>query len=321
MSNTVFESKEEETKVLKYLENNPIEAYWDYRDKLNEEQIERIFFHDNPYNGLNEIEHELYLYNLDYIDKEKVTYVEKIKEMFQLHDRENQDDIDQIIFDNIYYDMNMEELLNRSSVNIFITLYSNYDCLSSNYLECQSGYCYKESYFGDMLDFLNINPQGFKKYVKEFYPDGISFTGHFPNKKERNGRNIVSFESLYRELINNSTPGLFVFVKNYSIKEAIRFICEFNSSEYKYLYIEPDTLCGIFCDWLGGGSMLECEIENPHIPIDICKDRGSKSTRIEVSVERDQCCHYTISSVYGVSSDFFQGGGFILEKTKESKTA
>ena len=40
---------------------------------------------------------------------------------------------------------------------------SNYDCINSCWLESQGGFRYKESYFGDMIDTLRLNPAKVKK--------------------------------------------------------------------------------------------------------------------------------------------------------------
>ena len=42
---------------------------------------------------------------------------------------------------------------------------SDYDCINSNWFESQGGYSYEESYFGDMVDSLNLNPAQVKKLL------------------------------------------------------------------------------------------------------------------------------------------------------------
>ena len=77
---------------------------------------------------------------------------------------------------------------------------TSYDCINSNWLESQEGYRYKESYFGDMIDALNLNPAKVKKMLVE---KGYSVYGRFPDKKYRDGKEQVSYEQFYQELINS----------------------------------------------------------------------------------------------------------------------
>ena len=61
-----------------------------------------------------------------------------------------------------------------------VEMLSNYDCINSNWLESQEGYRYKESYFGDMIDALNLNPAKVKKMLVE---KGYTVYGRFPDEK------------------------------------------------------------------------------------------------------------------------------------------
>ena len=51
-------------KCQKYLQENPITIYWDYRDKLSLEQIEKLMRSQEDY---YELENDLWERNIDYI--------------------------------------------------------------------------------------------------------------------------------------------------------------------------------------------------------------------------------------------------------------
>ena len=54
---------------------------------------------------------------------------------------------------------------NTDEIRVRVEMLSNYECINSNWLESQEGYRYKESYFGDMIDALNLNPSKVKKML------------------------------------------------------------------------------------------------------------------------------------------------------------
>lgn len=104
--------------------------------------------------------------------------VSKLKdECIRLHDfgeeevdkffQEHEDEIREEIYDRNDSDTLKELLKNTDDIPVRVEMLSNYDCINSNWLESQEGYRYKESYFGDMIDALNLNPAKVKKMLVE----------------------------------------------------------------------------------------------------------------------------------------------------------
>lgn len=59
---------------------------------------------------------------------------------------------------------------------------------------------YRESYFGDMVDVLNLNPAKVKKMLLE---NDVKCYGSFPNYKHREGKELVSYADFWQELQNS----------------------------------------------------------------------------------------------------------------------
>jgi hypothetical protein len=100
------------------------------------------------------------------------------------------------------YSDGIEKLLkNTCAIPVRIELLSNYDCINSHWFESQGGFSYEESYFGDMVDALRLNP---KKVKQLLLAHGEKARGRFPDRKSRDGLELVSYEQFYEELINSS---------------------------------------------------------------------------------------------------------------------
>lgn len=311
--------------VLKYVADNPVEMYYDYDwdDKLSEDNIKNIFKNTSSAEKIQDavwsVENDINEYNMDYIDDCIDSMVENILEEHDIdkYDYENDDleeGIRELVRENYIFNMNMDSLLSKSTVNVVATMHSNYDCLASNWSEERSGgYIYKESYFKDMIDFLNINPAEFKKKVIERNNSEIGqrcttprVQGSFPNLKHRTGKELISIESLLVELENNSSPSCFIFILEMTVDEAIEL---FKSKEKaKYLKVGAGTMCGIYSNWEGGGSFLECDVINPELKI---KLKRSKYTEIDIDIEPNKHSH-TVDSVYGMCRSAFKGGSLQL---------
>lgn len=114
--------------------------------------------------------------------------------------QEHEDEIREEIYDRNDSDTLKELLKNTDDIPVRVEMLSNYDCINSNWLESQEGYRYKESYFGDMIDALNLNPAKVKKMLVE---KGYTVYGRFPDKNTGTARNRYPMNS---STMNSSTP-------------------------------------------------------------------------------------------------------------------
>lgn len=279
--------------------------YVDYNSSLDEhtDLIQKCIDNKNC-DALYEAIDEWYLdspeYSFEYYDKELIS---DICRKFDVDDYEAEEIFEEFrdeIRDHYYNvdDSNVLKDLVRNSrpINIRIPLYSNYDCINSHYFE--GGYAYRESYFGDMVDVLNLNPAKVKKMLLE---NDVKCYGSFPNYKNRDGKEFVSYADFWQE-IQNSCCGanLLVFVGKVDIQDLID-----NNFELKEITIPRGNNCGLFSDTYGGGSVIEMELQKDFtIKLDV--PRKKNLTKYDsFSLLIDETNGYSINQVYGVSSEFF----------------
>ena len=239
-------------------------------------------------------------YSFEYYDKELIS---DICRKFDVDDYEAEEIFEEFrdeIRDHYYNvdDSNVLKDLVRNSrpINIRIPLYSNYDCINSHYFE--GGYAYRESYFGDMVDVLNLNPAKVKKMLLE---NDVKCYGTFPNYKHRDGKELVSYADFWQELQNSCCgANLLVFVGKVDIQDLID-----NNFELKEITIPRGNNCGLFSDTYGGGSVLEMELQKDFtIKLDVPRKKGlTKYDSFSLLI--DETNGYSINQVYGVSSEFF----------------
>ena len=186
-------------------------------------------------------------------------------------------------------------LKNTGDIPVRVEMLSNYDCINSNWLESQEGYRYKESYFGDMIDALNLNPARVKRMLVE---KGYTVYGRFPDKKYRDGKEQVSYEQFYHELINSCCgANLLTYIGKVSLQEL--YDAGFSLKE---VIIPKGNCCGIFSSMYGGGSLLEMELrKDVRLKLEV---RDCHGFRFRLDNERSEY-ECSIKHVYGVCDSFF----------------
>lgn len=180
-------------------------------------------------------------------------------------------------------------------IPIRVEMLSDYDCINSNWFESQGGYSYEESYFGDMVDSLNLNPAQVKKLLTSH---GYKVYGRFPNRKSRNGKEQVSYEQFYEELINSCCgANLLTYIGKVSLKEL--YDADFSLKE---VIIPKGNCCGLFSSTYGGGSLLEMELkQDVKLKLEV---KGCNGFRFRLDDERSKY-DCSIQHVYGVDDSFF----------------
>ena len=180
-------------------------------------------------------------------------------------------------------------------IPIRVEMLSDYDCINSNWFESQGGYSYEESYFGDMVDSLNLNPAQVKKLLTSH---GYKVYGRFPNRKSRNGKEQVSYEQFYEELINSCCgANLLTYIGKVSLQEL--YDADFSLTE---VIIPKGNCCGLFSSTYGGGSLLEMELkQDVKLKLEV---KGCNGFRFRLDDERSKY-DYSIQHVYGVDDSFF----------------
>ena len=216
---------------------------------------------------------------------------EDVDDFFDGHEDEIRDEI---------YNRNdsdvLKDLIKRTDdIPIRVEMLSNYDCINSNWFESQGGYRYEESYFGDMVDTLNLNPAKVKKLLLEH---GYEVHERFPNRKSRDGKEQVSYEQFYQELVNSCCgANLLTYIGKVNLKEL--YDAGFSLKE---IVIPKGNCCGLFSSMYGGGSLLEMELkQDVRLKLEVKDYHGF---RFRLDDERSKY-DYSVQHVYGVCDSFF----------------
>lgn len=205
------------------------------------------------------------------------------------------DEIREEIYSRNFSDILKELVKNTDDIPVRVEMLSDYDCINSNWLESQDGYRYEESYFGDMVDALNLNPARVKKTLKE---KGYKTCGRFPDKKHRDGKEQVSYRQFYQELVNSCCgANLLTYIGKVSLKELYD-----TGFSFKEVIIPKGNCCGLFSSMYGGGSLLEMELrEDVRLRLEV-KDCYGFRFRLDNERSAYEC---SIKRVYGVCDSFF----------------
>lgn len=216
---------------------------------------------------------------------------EEVDDFFEEHDEEIRDEI----YSRNDSDVVKDLIRNTDDIPIRVEMLSDHDCINSNWFESQGGYSYEESYFGDMVDSLNLNPAQVKKLLTSH---GYKVYGRFPNRTSRNGKEQVSYEQFYEELVNSCCgANLLTYIGRVSLKEL--YDAGFSLKE---VTIPKGNSCGLFSSTYGGGSLLEMELkEDVRLKLEVKNHHGF---RLRLDDERTKY-DYSVRHVYGVDDSFF----------------
>ena len=264
--------------IQKCLDNKNCEHLWEKAD---------VWYSDAEWEAVREI-----------IDKLKEECVfrhdfdeDTVDAFFDRHDDEIRDEI----YSRNDSDILTELIKHTDDIPIRVEMLSDYDCINSNWFESQGGYRYEKSYFGDMVDTLNLNPAKVKKLLTEH---GYEVHGRFPNRKSRDGKEQVSYEQFYEELINSCCgANLLTYIGKVNLKEL--YDAGFSLKE---VIIPKGNYCGLFSPAYGGGSLLEMELkQDVKLKLEINNYHGFRF-RLDDERSKYDC---SIKHVYGVCDSFF----------------
>jgi len=209
-------SKTLKEKCIKYLKNNPITLYWDYRESLSLEQIEKLMKSQNDY---YELENNSWERNIDYIYDLECQLLEEMKnEIPELEEFETSE-LREEFLDFLGADTNIKQLIkNTPDVRIRVVIHTNLD-----------GVGWQERGKGDFKG--NEYIREVKKILKGKY-DKKSFQQELDNICSSVNQLIFYFKSSVNDLIG--------------IKERFK----------NKITIPKESWCGFYDSWNGSGSVL-----------------------------------------------------------------
>ena len=230
-----------------------------------------------------------------------------VRYFFETHEEELRDEI----YSRDESDPLGELLDNTDAIPVRVEMLSNFDCINSHWLESSDGYSYADSYFGDMVDALNLDPSRVKKTLETY---GEKCYGHFPRKPWRRGREQVAYELFYQELINSSCgANLLTYIATVDLKAL--YDADFRPRK---IIIPQGNGCGIFSSMQGGGSVLEMELlRDVELKLGV-KDYSGFRLCID---SESTACNYAIRDVYALCDSFFGGKLRVVSDTCRRKAA
>lgn len=198
----------------------------------------------------------------------------------------------------------LKDCLKRTEMRCRIELYSNYESLASNW-DTRNTYSYDE-YFKEMADLLCLNPANIKK---EFLKSGLYVTGRWPNIVKRNGQEVVKYEDLAQEMLNQTSYCRLTFMAMLPIMSL--YNNDFQTPDF--ITIPKGNNCGMYSSWVGGGSLLEMTLQRDlKIPYKQMKETG-KYNHLDIIVDEkgvDRGCY--IDDVYGLVREYW-GKELVIE--------
>lgn len=235
--------KEQKQEIIDYIESNQPEIYWDYRDELSIEQIQKYLKGED-----HEVECEIFDSIEDYIIEYENELIEKVAIEFKGVDEENEDEFREFCQDYILVDLNTRELIRKTGEQVFF-----YD--TGLYMH---GYGERDSvYKNDVRRIkkkLGITTKGYDETILLMILQAsyggqlvVYFTSSLLDLINEDKHPSMSFSDMNIAIINTSNgSGDHCFVKG-------DFIAPFDREKlfldkaikYNYTY----NVCGLSSDW------------------------------------------------------------------------
>ena len=190
----------------------------------------------------------------------------------------------------------IEQLVNNTGldgqVRAYIDMTSSFDCVNSYELESENGFAYKNTYFGDMIDQLNLNPS---KVEELLHVEGAKTVGVFPDLSARDGQEFVRYDQFVQELVNNPDLGLLVFLTKVDLKDLVD-----KDFDVQEVVVPKGNRCGLFFSGIGSGSILGMELQRD-VKLDMRHEEEGRSmwlTLDDKSVKRGCSIQETYDFAY-----------------------
>lgn len=293
-------------------ENNPINWYWDYNDSISiksiKSAIEKTKKGKDGLTAYQVLQDQVWEDNIDNLYNMEIEAIENaIKDLDKKIAEVEGIDINVLsikkyaikirekVMDSIEIHMSIDELL-TGSLNITIPMYSNYSCFNSWFFETEGGLEYEDSYFGDMVNVLQLNPLKLKELLED---KGYKTLGSWPKKKDTN--RWIDYDKFIEEMENHTCPAsLFTIVGKINTKELLK---NYGKKGLKITIPKGNTV-GMHSPWQGGGSIFECPlIRDISLTIGEPINGGTEYDHFSLLLDGED--EYSIKSTYGVVDEFF----------------
>lgn len=213
-------SDEIKNKCIKYLNEHSKGIYFDYRDKLSLEQIDKLMESEEAYYDL---ENEIWEWNLDYICQLERELIEEMKNEIPEIAEIELEDLREEFADYIKVNCDISPLIrNTPDVRVRIVVNTNYE-----------GVGYNDRGKGDFRG---------NEYIRDI------------KKLLRNKYDKKSFQQELDNIMSNTNQLIFYFKA--SVSDLIGIKERFKTK----ITIPKEAWCGFFDNWCGSGSVLEIKL-------------------------------------------------------------
>jgi hypothetical protein len=307
MTETIVLSEELQNKIIERIrKKGPANVYWDRNDQISESQIIKALNSGDEY-PLNDLENTIDEIN-DFWYELRFDHLKNILEYFkqelldELYPNEDEDfeidfkeltgDLRDQFDDHIQVNTNLKQI--SSEIDIRLELFSNYDCINSHWFESENGYEYTESYFGDVINQLKLNPQKVKSMLVK---RGVKCHGNWPRKSDAN--RLIEYDAFWQEIENRSCgANLLTIVAKI---DGYEFLANYNKDKTTVI-IPKGNYVGFFSSFQGGGSTIEAPLLRD-LKIEINKNLDASGfLKWGLFVDHGT---YSINNVYGVTRQFW----------------
>jgi hypothetical protein len=288
----------------------PQEMYWDQGSR-GEASVEDCLKAITSQDSRHEFYDDIYNHCMESVcDYEQDAMMEAVKEfeddiMEELGIDEDDWDPEMFVEEHVHelrdftsVDLCEHELL--STVNVRLELYSSFDCINSHWFESQGGFEYKDTYFRDAVDALNLNPALVKKMWVE---KGLECRGRWPNRHWRNGKELVTYSDFYEEEVNRCSPACLLVILGQLDAQAM-YKQGITLDDIESVTIPKGNVVGFYSGWEGGGSMMEAPLQRAMTITPDKELKGSKYDYWGLVIDGDR--GYSIKEVYGTCDSIFE---------------
>lgn len=306
------------SKLICVNEDGGIEIYTDYRDReLSNKFLSEIFENDNPREAF---EGELYDWASDYaMDYGEDELEEEIRRELSEEEEEfftdNFDEIWDFVKEKTYFYYNADDFNEDIKVNIMVDCGNgNYDYTCDNVLNWYANE--KDGSIDAESSVLWLaRTQGKATALRKACKKVHRGDGNYIDRDKQPDKFV---ESCIQEFENlSSGTGTLTFLvkmplfqlfdlmglKNEEYDDSAKYDPRLNKSK-SYILLGRETICGLFCPWDGGGSVLGIELD---------KDVKLPVKFAEICVEGCKMRGYDVDEVYGLLSSCWK------ESVKEIK--
>ena len=232
--------KREELKerVEKYCIDNPIVLYYDFRDKLEVEDIKLLMKED----GLFELEETLFELNVDYLAELEEDAVNDMIKDLEIPE-ELEEEARELFAEYKMLDLNTKQLLENTNVVVRIEINSNYEGIS--YMENPE----ESEYLKEILPLIShaIDKEELEREIINNSGNASVFTAVFSTSAD----NLVGLDKLIKEgkniiIPHNAIFGLFDSftgsgsIMEINLKENLKLPIQWGQTEYDKITIKID---------------------------------------------------------------------------------